>query len=429
MHASMLDVLRCPFCGTGLSVVENDALVMEGDELEEGVLGCECCAYPVVAGIPVMLADEPTRRAMHALEDGRREEALLALLGLADDPARQERLRELLTRDDATYREGLELLCDDAEGTWFLYHFSDPTYIAAEALLRGIAQRGWPVRGRTLDLCGGSGHLARVLEATRPADAAAGHGTVLADVWFWKLWLGRRFVVPEAEPVCCDANQPLPFVRASFATVLLADAFPYIWHKRLLAEEMMRLAGPDGVVVMPHLHSALGENFSAGDTLSPAAYQALFEPMAPRLFSDARMLDDVLERRVVDLTRPSSAEALGTESTLTLVASTRADLYRRYDVPETDDVHGALVVNPLYRVERSDSGSVLTLEFPSPEYEAEFGSCRRYMPERVTVAADLGRRITRASLAARYDELRAQRVLLDLPPRYCTPAAAASAPR
>jgi uncharacterized protein YbaR (Trm112 family) len=425
MHPSLLDVLRCPFCGTALSVVESDALVMEGDELEEGVLGCECCAYPVVAGIPVLLADEPTRRAMHALEDGRREEALLDLLGLAAEPARQERFRELVAREDATYREGLELLCDDAEGTWFLYHFSDPTYVAAEALLRAIAQRGWPVRGRTLDLCGGSGHLARVLEAVRPASESAAPGTLLADVHFRKLWLGRRFVVPEAAPVCCDANHPLPFGRGAFSTVLLADAFPYIWHKRLLAEEMMRLAGEEGVVVMPHVHSALGDNYSAGDTLSPAAYRALFRPLSPRLFSDAHMLDDVVERRVVDLTRAVSPEALGTEPTLTLVASTRADLFRRYDVPEPRHVQGALVVNPLYRVERSGSSSILTLELPNPDYEAEFAACRRYMPERVSVEADLTGPVARDALGPRCDELRAQRVLLDAPPRYCTPVVGA----
>ena len=53
--------------------------------------------------------------------------------------------------------------------------------------------------------------------------------------------------------------------------VVLADAFPYIWHKRACAEEMMRLAGEDGLVVMPHLHSSLGFNYSAGDCLTPAA--------------------------------------------------------------------------------------------------------------------------------------------------------------
>ena len=82
MHEHLLDLLRCPFCGTRLSLVENEALVRAGDRIESGVLGCECCAFPIVAGIPVLIADDLTRDAMHALEAGRRDEALFMLLGL-----------------------------------------------------------------------------------------------------------------------------------------------------------------------------------------------------------------------------------------------------------------------------------------------------------------------------------------------------------
>ena len=96
MHETMLELLRCPFCGTRVSLVENDALVRAGDRIESGVLGCECCAFPVVAGIPVMIADDRTRDAMHVLEAGQGEAALFTLLGL--DETRGEAFRELLTR-------------------------------------------------------------------------------------------------------------------------------------------------------------------------------------------------------------------------------------------------------------------------------------------------------------------------------------------
>ena len=419
MHAGLLDILRCPFCGTAVSIVENEALVRDGARIDAGVLGCECCAFPVVAGIPVMMADETTRCALHALEAGRGDEALFGLLGLADDTPRREHFRMLMARDTATYSDALELLCPDAEGTYFLYRFTDPTFLTGEALLRAIGQQHWPVQGRTLDLCGGSGHLTRVLTALRPPDGALVPGTVLADVYFWKLWLARRFTAPDCAPVCCDANHPLPFTRGMFSTVVVADAFPYIWHKRLLAEEMMRLAGTDGVVVMPHLHSASGNNFSAGDTLTPAAYHALFESSQPRLFSDERMFKDVIEHRVVDLTRDVSPEQLGTEPSFTLVASARADLFRRYELTDERDVSGKLSVNPLYRVERRGAVSILTLTFPTPEYEAEFGECRWYLPDRITVEADLTGPILRETLGSGYEELRDRRVLIDAPVRYC----------
>ena len=422
MHANLLDLLRCPFCGTRVGIVENDALARDGDRIDAGVLGCECCAFPVVAGIPVMIADETTRSALRALETGREEEALFFLLGLSENAARSDRFRALIARDaDLTYRDALEILCLDAEGTYFLYRFTDPTFLTSEALLQALSQRGWPVEGRTLDLCGGSGHLARVLAGLRPGSDMLLPGTVLADACFWKLWLAKRFTVPDCGAVCCDANDPLPFARDLFSTVILSDAFPYIWHKRLLADEMMRLAGADGVVVMPHLHSALGENFSAGDPLSSAAYQMLFASRQPRLFSDARLFRDLVEDRVVDLTRDAAPHELGTEPSLTLVASRRADLFRRYDVPDARDVTGELAVNPLYRVERRGSSSVLTLTFPTPEYEAEFHDCRRYLPDSITVDADLTGPILPATFGSRYAELRRRRVLIDAPPGYWTP--------
>ena len=336
MHETMLELLRCPFCGTRVSLVENDALVRAGDRIESGVLGCECCAFPVVDGIPVMIADDRTRDAMHLLEAGQGEAALFTLLGL--DETRGEAFRELLLAcranrlaegygesrrsvarrrkrrsagGHATYQEALAILCHDAEGTCFVYRFSDPTYVMAEAILQAIALQPRPLPGRCLDLCGGTGHLTRVLIDLGPADS-----TVLADLFFWKLWLARRFTSPGCEPVCCDANLPLPFAREAFSLVVLADAFPYIWHKRLLAEEMMRLSVPDGVVVMPHLHSALGENFSAGNTLTPAAYRDLFMARQPRLFSDELLLTQVLERGLVDLTHDASPADLGTEPSL-----------------------------------------------------------------------------------------------------------------
>jgi uncharacterized protein YbaR (Trm112 family) len=412
MHEAMLDLLRCPFCGTRVALVENEALVRAGDRIESGVLGCECCAFPVVAGIPVMIADDSTREAMHALEAGRREAALFMLLGLDEAGARA--FRALLARGArATYQDGLALLCRDAEATCFVHRFSDPTYLMAEALLQAIGRQRWPLAGPVLDLCGGSGHLTRVLAGLRPAG-----GTVLADLFFWKLWLAARCTSPDCEPVCCDANQPLPFAGDAFSLVLLADAFPYIWHKRLAADEMTRLSGANGVVVMPHLHSALGENFSAGNTLTPAAYRDLFARAQPRLFSDARLLAQVLDERVVDLTQDVSPADLGEEPAFSLVACPREDLFQRYEVPAPQEVTGELKVNPLYRVERRGDSSILTLTFPTPEYEAEFAECRRYLPDIVTVAADLTGTIEPAMLGSRYDELRRRRIVIDAPCGY-----------
>jgi hypothetical protein len=241
---------------------------------------------------------------------------------------------------------------------------------------------------------------------------------VLADVHFWKLWLAKTFVAPDAEPVCCDANSPLPFARETFSLVVLSDAFPYLWHKRLAADEMMRLAGADGTIVMPHLHSALGENFTPGMPLTPAAYRDLLAPQHPRLFRDSRLLDGVLKGHL-DLAHDEAVEALTGEPALVIVASRHGDLFRVHDLPTIAPPPDRVIVNPLYRVERRGTSWLLTLRFPTPEYEEEFAAAKRYLPASVTLPGDMTNALDPLALGKeRYEALCRQMVLIHAPERY-----------
>jgi uncharacterized protein YbaR (Trm112 family)/SAM-dependent methyltransferase len=410
MDTSLIELLRCPFCGTRLDLVDNEALVREGSHVTWGVLGCQCCAFPIIDGIPVLIADDPTRAAMHAMEAGRKDDALASMLGL-DGPA-AARLLSLLQGGTATYREALEIISPDAEGTYFVYRFSDPTFVLAETLVRAIGAD----RRRTahvIDLCGGSGHLTRVLGelSDRPV--------VVADVFYWKLWLAQRFTAPGCAPICSDANHPQPFARDAFSLVVLSDAFPYIWHKRLLAEEMLRLAGPNGTILMPHLHSSLGFNFSAGMTLTPAAYRDLFQAGHPRLFRDSDLLGDILGHTAIDLSRDVTPEQAGEEPSVTLVASRDAGVFRKHHSADPGALTGELRVNPLYRVEQRGAQASLTLIFPTAEYEEEFGGVRRYLPDTLTLQADLSGPLQPSQFGSSYTDLRRRRILLDTPPHYC----------
>ena len=75
MLRDILTWLRCPFCGTNLSLVNNNALEATGTKVTFGVLGCECCAFPIVDGIPALIAINASREAIHALEAGNRDGA------------------------------------------------------------------------------------------------------------------------------------------------------------------------------------------------------------------------------------------------------------------------------------------------------------------------------------------------------------------
>lgn len=419
MQASLLALLRCPFCGTAPTLVDDVPSLHDADGVTSAVLGCACCAYPVVAGIPVLVAGDRERRAINAIEAGRHDDALDIMLEL--DEQRRQAFRALVDRGALpTYREAIDVLSPDAEGAYFLYRLSDPTFVAASGVLRALAATPTTTRGWAIDVCGGSGHLTRVIAGLNGGPGA----TIVADLYFWKLWLTTRLTVPGVHAVCCDANDPLPFARGVASLVMLSDAFPYVWRRRALAEELMRLVGPAGTLVMPHLHSALGDNFSAGMTLTPAGYADLFAPLGPRLFPDRALFETLVDEAVVDLTRHVAPEAVGAEPSVTLVASRDPEVFQRRAVPSAAAVTGVLAVNPLYAVARVDEATVLTLRFPTPDYAEEFGACRRYLPDTVTVAADLTPPLEPARLAAAlgtnvYDDLRRRLVLIDAPPGYC----------
>ena len=54
MLIETLDVLRCPYCGGRLALVDSLFHRRTTEESHDGILGCHCCIFPLVDGIPVL---------------------------------------------------------------------------------------------------------------------------------------------------------------------------------------------------------------------------------------------------------------------------------------------------------------------------------------------------------------------------------------
>jgi len=416
MTDDTLDILRCPYCGGRLELVESIPHRRDGGALEHGALGCHCCLFPVVAGIPVLHLRPESVAALAALEADRPDEAFRALIA-PDEPEVAERFAEAARAPGVTYQELVEALGGGFEGGYFLYRFSDPSYVAASAVIGAVAGEVLSGGGRAIDLCGGSGHLTRTLLGRSSPPP------VIADLYFAKLWLAANFVAPGCAPVCCDGNAPLPFERGAFRFAMCADAFMFIWTKRQFVSEMARLIDGDapGALVITHTHNALVWSQSHGQALSPQAYGELFETLPARLFAESRLLDDVVRGGPLDLARRDAPGVLDAEEALAIVATrSEAAVFRPHALPPRAAVGGdVLRVNPLYGV-RSSEGDVVTLRlsFPSSDYEDEFGACRRYLAEEVTLDAALLDALAEGRRSPEVLELLERRVVLELPERY-----------
>ena len=353
--------------------------------------------WPVLDGIPFLRADRPALagRALAALDAGRREDALAALLADQDNWARtpppDEAACRALVRDAAglSFRDAMERLAFGPVAAYFAHRWSDPTFLSGLSLAEAHGVPG-PGAGPVFELARGAGHY--LAEFARAAPVAGG------DLVFAKLWLARHWLAPTARLVCFDAAAPWPLRDGAAATVFCHDALYFLPSKPHVAAEMRRVAGPGGRVLVGHAHNALVDNLSSGEPLAPAAYAALFD--APLLYDDRELTAALVEARAPC---PADAATLAEAPAIALASGAgrpRAVL-GALALPEPGT---ALRRNPLY-----DAG---TVRWPSERYEREYGPLATYPvraegPEQALAGADPAT-----------DALARRRVLLALPRRW-----------
>ena len=353
--------LRSPASGAPLTPAGEHVLAA-GDE-----------RWPVVDAIPYLRTgrDALVGEVLARLDAGDLAGARLALLADNDDwwtqppPPPDELARAVAA---PTLREGMRWVGYGPVGDYFAFRWSDPTFLSGLALLdlhAGGARSAF-------ELACGIGHFLRELHR-RGVRVAGG------DVVWSKLWLARRFVVPDAELVCFDAGAAFP-VDARFDLALCHDALHYLPDKALAVRELERLAP---TVVVGHAHNAAFENLSPGDPLEVAGYAELLDGAV--LYDD-----DELTSGVVTGGRPEprGVRALADSAAIAL-ARGGTPASGSYAVPPSG---ATLRRNPLL-------GEDGRPRWPSARYEEE------YAPHSGYLTADGGDPVRR-------------RVLVDLPERW-----------
>jgi len=427
MRTETLDILRCPYCGWHFELDTSHFHERSGDEIVNGVLACLCCNLPVIDGIPVMHLQEDATRALDEMKAQRPDRARRTMFGLESD-AQAEAFDAVAASATSTYRDTVEALGPNFEGGYFLYRFTDPTYLVAQAVVRAVASTvlhpstgsGRGSSRRAIDICGGSGHVTRtLLDLT-------GAAPVLADLYFAKIWLARRFTAPGCEPVCCDGNAPMPFARGAFTFAMCTDAFMYIWTKRQFVGEMERLidrsrggdAAP-GAVMIGHTHNERTWSPSHGQPLPPEGYAHLFEMLEPRIFGELGLFADIVRGGPLDLSRRDDQATLDANPALTIVASREPRVFARHSLPPAPSkAAGELRLNPLYAQEPEGERVRLRLTFPSADYEEEYGACRAYLPEELTIDRSTMAALQAGRVSGEIADLLRRKVIVDLPTRY-----------
>ena len=372
---------RSPVTGA-LLVREGHALVAAGER------------WPVIDGVPYLRVgrERLARRTLDALDAGEHDVACATLLadqddwwrGSAADPVRLLTLVEGAGR--LSLREALGHLGFGPVGDYFLHRWSDPTFLAGLALL----EAHWTAPATAFELACGIGHYAR--ELARRGVAVTG-----GDVVFAKLWLARRFVVPDSvELVCFDAAAPWPIAGRRYDLALCCDAFYFLEPKAAIAE-LLRDAAP--ALAIGHIHNAGNPGFSPGSPLDAGALAALFPDGVA--YDDAELTAALVEARAPAPRDPADLTGVEAFSVAAGPAIPRAPRPVADGLALPPDGE-ALRRNPLYA-----DGEVA---WPSQLYAAEYAARATYLP-----VADAPERAT-AGIAV--EALARRRALVDLPERW-----------
>ncbi|MGL5839910.1 MAG: class I SAM-dependent methyltransferase [Sphingorhabdus sp.] len=245
--------------------------------------------WPLVDGIPYLRIGREAlvRQALAALDAGEREEALILLLADQDDwwlgpKADPRQVRALVEQADSlTLREALARLQFGPVADYFLYRWSDPTYLAGLALL----EAHWNQPDTAFELACGIGHYLRDL--TRRGIACLG-----ADIVFSKCWIASQWVAPDARYVVFDASHPWPIAGQRFDLVMCHDAFYFMPDQPGVADKLRAAVADQGMLAISHIHNA---SF-AGEAMGPVVDPALLASLFPNgtAYDEAELLDALM---------------------------------------------------------------------------------------------------------------------------------------
>ncbi len=244
--------------------------------IHDGVLGCQCCVFPVVDGIPVLHLHPASNAAREQIEAGTPELALRAMVGL-DDEAQAERFEAAIASPTSTYKDIVEVA-----GSWLRGRL-----LSLSLLRPDLHRRQTPSSARRRHRAAlrraGTRHLRRIgTPDARAGGSVSKPAPVLADLFFPKIWLARRFTAPGACRSAATATRAMPFARGSFDYAMCSDAFSSSGRSgsssaRCSAPSTVR---PHATVVINHTHNQLAWSPSHGQPLTPAGYRNLFETCA-----------------------------------------------------------------------------------------------------------------------------------------------------
>ncbi len=330
----------------------------------------------------------------------------------------RRRIGEFLleNREELTALEAMDLYMAQYSGAetaaHFAFGFGQPRHLAALSVASLIKKRG----GAILDLACGPGHLTHYFCTGETGDRPV----VGVDRNFFRLWVARNFMAPEAGFVCQWVDRPLPFSTDFFDSTFCSDAFHLVLNKAGCVREARRVTAQDGIVGIVRFGNAALEP-REGHELTVDGYSHLFDDVSRVLLGEDELVASYRGRKAPDLRRRELPTGLEDQKWLSAVLSDNETVFRSHG-PADDRAHaeGRLVLNPIYRLESAAQPGDVTLrfEFPTEWYEFENAGYLEYAPESIPVSREVLADVRAGSRTEAVRDLIDRFVVVGVPARY-----------
>lgn len=400
MKLATLQKLHCPYCASGFEVAK--AIDVSKEVITTGIVRCDCSDYPIVAGILVLKVMDVLSlgNTLSALYKSDIEGAVSSLLSTGQSfwkrlayglkrrniifsdivlkiQIDRERRRANKLMKASSFAEAIDAMGIKTNYANYLkYRFSGSSFIASIPLIMMMND----FDGDILDIGCGTGQVAFVISQRYP-----GRKLTLTDFSFGNLYLAKNFFVPNAEYVCLDANDPLPFPDKNFAAIFSMDAIHHVYSKYQLMREVSRVNCLNGILILPHLHNREGQDPVKAFALTAEAWIKLLPFPHKKLFAEEDILRDFLANDRLDLRSGFSAKDSRNVNAFSIVAGTKHEIFKVYDNVGKPfiETRNHIAINPIYRI--SISGDVVTLkkEYPSVYFKSENSILEEFIPETV----------------------------------------------
>jgi len=256
-------------------------------------------------------------------------------------------------------------------GPYFQCRFGQPRHLAALSVVQ--LMRSTP--GPLLDMACGAGHLTHFLSYGRDAGPVVG-----VDRDFFRLFLAKKYISPQAQFACIATEPVLPFANGLFEAILCSDAFHVIPSKAELLAEFRRTMSARGSIFLARVgNSELEPN--EGYEVDVKSYAGLFADMPCAMVAEEELKSRYLTGMGPDLSRGTGDTALRHAKWLTLVATHRDDLLIEHgSFDDWPHAVGHLDINPLYvgGETQTNGDRYFELCFPTPWYEFENSGYTEY---------------------------------------------------